>query len=337
MRPSHHGVRWAPVLLCGLVAWGVGPGMRAAAAERAAPPRGFRAEYDVAYVPGGDPAQTLDVYYPERAPDEPLPLLIWIHGGAWRAGSKTFHPYMQHLAQGYVAASIDYRLSQQAKFPAQIQDCQAAIRWLRANARKYHIGPIRIGVGGESAGGHLAALVGTSGGQDRFTKIGGNDEQSDRVQAVCDIYGPTDFWTVVAQAEEDKTVRNVFAWNEGDPYSTLIDARLGVDRAACDAVSPVTYVAEDNPPFLILHGDRDDLVPYAQSVELADRLARAGVAVTLQRIPGAAHGGPEFLVPRLGELIDAFFAKHLQGRDVEIRPLEAGDFAGDANGSAGTD
>jgi acetyl esterase/lipase len=331
MRKNHPCIRWALVLLCGLV----GSVTRTAVAQRATPPRGFRADYDVAYVPGGEPAQTLDVYYPEQAPDKPLPLLVWVHGGGWKAGSKDENPYMRHLTRGYVTASIEYRFSQQAKFPAQIQDCQAAIRWLRANASRYRIDPARIGVGGASAGGHLAALLGTSGGQGRFPKIGGHHEQSDRVQAVCDIFGPTDFWTVVSQAEEDKAVRNIFAWNESDPYSMLIGARLGVDREACDAVSPVTYVVGDNPPFLILHGDRDELVPYAQSVELADRLEKAGVAVTLQRIPGAGHGGPAFSTPKLGALTEAFFDKHLQGRDVEIHPIAASDFPTPANGSTG--
>src|SRR5262245_13963189 len=163
-------------------------------------------------------------------------------------------PYLSQLSRGYVAASIEYRFSQKATFPAQIQDCQAAIRFLRANAKKYGIDPERVGVGGASAGGHLAALVGTSGGKKAFPMIGGNEKESDRVQAVCDIFGPTNFWTVVAQAEADKNVKNIFKWNQGDPYSNLIKAKLGVDKEPCDAVSPVHYVGKDNPPFLILHG-----------------------------------------------------------------------------------
>ena len=125
-------------------------------------PAGFVAEYDVKYIPDGDPAQALDIYYPEKAAEKPLPLLIWIHGGGWSGGSKTGVPYLHQLRRGYVVASIEYRFSQVAKFPAQIQDCQAAIRWLRANAKKYSIDPQRVGVGGASAGGHLSALVGTS-------------------------------------------------------------------------------------------------------------------------------------------------------------------------------
>ena len=297
-----------------------------ALAQRAAPerpklPEGFTASYDVKYIPDGDPAQALDIYYPEKVADKPLPLLIWIHGGGWSGGSKTGMPYLHQLRRGYVVASIEYRFSQKAKFPAQIQDCQAAIRWLRANAKEYSIDPQRVGVGGASAGGHLSALVGTSGGKKAFPMIGGNEDQSDRVQAVCDIFGPTDFWTVIEQAEADQNVKNIFKWNQGDPYSRLIDAKLGEDKEQCQAVSPVQYVSEDSPPFLILHGDHDALVPYAQSVELEELLTKAGVEVTLQRLPGAGHGGRAFSLPAVANLVNTFFDKHLKGIDAKIEPL----------------
>lgn len=291
--------------------------------KRQSPPQGFIAEYDVPYVPDGDAAQALDIFYPEQPAEKPLPLLVWIHGGGWQGGSKTGLPYVGQLARGYVAASIEYRFSQKALFPAQIQDCQAAIRWLRANATKYSIDPQRIGVGGASAGGHLAALVGTSGGKSAFPAIGGNLDQSDRVQAVCDIYGPTNFWTVITQAKADQSVNNIFKWNQGDPYSALIGGKLGEDKERCEAVSPVHYVSRDNPPFLIFHGDRDALVPYAQSVELQDSLASAGVEVTLQRLPGAGHGGPAFNLPAVYRLANAFFDKHLKGVDAKIEALPA--------------
>lgn len=291
------------------------------APQRPALPKGFVAEYDVKYVPDGDAAQALDIYFPETKAEKPLPLLVWIHGGGWAAGSKTQMPYLNLLPRGYVGASIEYRFSQKAKFPAQIQDCQAAIRWLRANAKKYGIDPDHIGVGGASAGGHLAALVGTSGGKKAFPMIGGNEDQSDRVQAVCDIFGPTNFWTVITQAEEDKNVKNIFQWNNGDPYSNLIGGKLGEDREKCDAVSPVRYVSRDAPPFLIFHGDHDTLVPYAQSVELNDLLTKAGVQVTLQRLPGAGHGGPAFALPAVIQLTTSFFDKHLKGIDAKIEAL----------------
>lgn len=291
------------------------------APQRPALPKGFVPEYDLKYVPDGDAAQVLDIYFPESRVDKPLPLLVWIHGGGWSGGSKAQPPYLNQLPRGYVVASVEYRFSQKALFPAQIQDCQAAIRWLRANARKYNIDPDRIGVGGASAGGHLAALVGTSGGKKAFAMIGGNEEQSDRVQAVCDIFGPTNFNSVITQAAEDKHVKNIFQWNKGDPYSKLIGGKLGEDEERGNAVSPTHYVSKDNPPFLILHGDRDTLVPYAQSVELSDLLTKAGVEVLLQKLPGSGHGGPAFGLPAIGALNNAFFDKHLKGIEAKIEAV----------------
>lgn len=285
-------------------------------------PAGIKAERNISYIPGGDRAQTLDIYFPEQPSEKPLPLLVWIHGGGWSAGSKSECPYLRETPRGYVAASIEYRFSQKAIFPAQAQDCQAAIRWLRANAKKYSIDPEHIGIGGNSAGGHLVALLGTSGGKKVFPPIGGNEDQSDRVQAVCDLYGPADFFTVITQANEDKNVKNVFKWNKGDPYSKLIGGSgLGEDKEKCDAVSPTHYVSKDNPPFLILHGDHDPLVPYGQSVELADLLTKAGVDVILQRMPGSGHGGPAFGLAAVNKLTEDFFDKHLKGADVKVEVL----------------
>ncbi|WP_425614375.1 alpha/beta hydrolase fold domain-containing protein [Anatilimnocola sp. NA78] len=318
MRTFHLFTAMLALLCCSVIAPSV---FAQKAAQRPMLPKGYVAEYDVKYVPDGDEAQALDIYFHETAADKPLPLLIWIHGGGWSGGSKAGMPYLGQLPRGYVAASIEYRFSQKAPFPAQIQDCQAAIRFLRANAKKYNIDPERIGVGGASAGGHLAALVGTSGGKKAFPMIGGNEDQSDRVQAVCDVFGPTNFWTVIAQAEDDELVKNIFKWNAGDPYSRLIAAKLGEDKEKCDAVSPVNYVSKDNPPFLILHGDHDTLVPYAQSVELKDLLTKSGVEVTLQRLPGAGHGGAAFALPAIAKLTSTFYDKHLKGVDAKIEAL----------------
>lgn len=281
-------------------------------------PAGIRMEADIAYVPEGDESQRLDLYLPEAAPEKPLPLIVHIHGGGWRAGNKFPCPVTGMVLQGYVVASAEYRFSQVAVFPAQIQDCQAAIRWLRANAAKYHIDPEKVGVVGGSAGGHLSSLVGTSGGTGVFPAIGGNEGQPDRVQAVCDIYGPADFTTVVKQAAEDRNVKNIFEFNSpADPYSSLIGAPLETVEES-RAVSPVTYVSEDDPPVLILHGTHDALVPYAQSVQFAEALKAKGVPVWLQTLPGSGHGGPAFGKPAIRGLMDAFFAKHLQGAEVGI-------------------
>ena len=290
-------------------------------------PAGIRLERDLAYVPDADAAQKLDLYLPEQRPEKPLPLIVHIHGGGWRGGSKFPCPVTGMVLKGYVVASVEYRFSQKAIFPAQIQDCQAAIRWLRAHSKEYGIDPERVGVVGGSAGGHLSALVGTAGGKKAFAPIGGHEQQSDRVQAVCDIYGPADFTTVVAQAAADKIVKNIFAWNTpGDPYSGLIGTKLE-DRPKAEAVSPVHYVSPANPPFLILHGTHDALVPYAQSEQLTAALKAKGVSAWLQTLPGSGHGGPAFSKPAVIKLTQDFFDKHLKGVDVKIALVPEADLA----------
>ncbi|MEQ1843064.1 MAG: alpha/beta hydrolase [Verrucomicrobiales bacterium] len=290
-------------------------------------PAGIRMERDLAYIPDGDEAQRLDLYLPEQTPEKPLPLIVHIHGGGWQGGSKFPCPFIEMVLKGYIVASVEYRFSQKAKFPAQIQDCQAAIRWLRANHEKYAIDPGKVGVVGGSAGGHLSALVGTSGGAKIFPIVGGHEDQSDRVQAVCDIYGPADFTTVVAQAAADTNVKNVFQFNlQKDPYSSLIGVPLE-DQAKSQAVSPVTYISEDDPPVLILHGTHDALVPYAQSVQFAGALKAKGVPVWLQTLPGSGHGGPAFGKPALRQLMQSFFEKYLKGANVEIQLVPEAELA----------
>ena len=296
---------------------------RVAAAKSAAQashlPKGVRVERDLQYVPGGDEAQRLDLYLPEQTSGKPLPMVVWIHGGGWRGGSKAGCPGLGFIGQGYALASVEYRFSQKALFPAQIQDCQAALRWLRANSPKYNLDPAHIGVWGSSAGGHLVALLGTAGGKHAFAPVGGNEDQSDRVQAVCDNFGPTDFNTVMQQAADDKNVKNIFKFNTpADPYSGLIGVSLGSDKQKGEAVSPVHYVSKDNAPFLILHGTWDALVPYAQSGELVAALKAQGVDVLLQTLPGSGHGGPMFGKPAVNEMVLKFFDKHLKGADVKV-------------------
>lgn len=282
-------------------------------------PAGIKLERDIAYIENGDEAQKLDIYLPEKTSNKPLPLIVHIHGGGWRGGNKFPCPVVGMVLKGYAVASVEYRFSQKAIFPAQIQDCQAAIRWLRAHAKQYNFDTDHLGAVGGSAGGHLSALVGTSGGKKAFAPIGGHLDYSDRVQAVCDIYGPTDFSAVVQQAAEDKNVKNIFQFNTpSDPYSGLIGTRLD-DKPKAEAVSPMHYVSKDNPPFLILHGTHDTLVPYAQSVQFDAALKAQGVPVWLQTIPGAGHGGPAFGKPAVIQLTQNFFDKYLKAADVEIK------------------
>jgi len=291
------------------------------------PPAGIRMEKDVPYIPDGDPAQKLDIYLPETAPEKPLPLIVNIHGGGWRGGNKFPCAVAKMVPQGYIVASIEYRFSQKAIFPAQIQDCQAAIRWLRARSKQYNIDTDKIGVVGSSAGGHLSSLVGTSGGKKAFPPIGGNEDQSDKVQCVCDIFGPSDFSTVVQQAADDKNVKSIFEFNTPkDPYSGLIGTKLD-DKAKADAVSPVHYISTDTPPFLILHGTHDTLVPYAQSTQFQAALKEKSIPVWLQTLPGSGHGGAAFAKPAVIKLMATFFDKYLKGADVNIELVPEAELA----------
>jgi acetyl esterase/lipase len=295
------------------------PAPKPAAKPAAAPlPAGVKAERDILYVAGGVPAQSLDIYFPEKTPDKPLPLVVWIHGGGWKGGSKTGCPAVFLVDRGYIVASVEYRFSQAAVYPAQIQDCKAAIRYLRANAAKYHIDPDHIGVWGASAGGHLVALLGTTGGSKEFAPIGGNENQSDKVQAVCDWFGPADFHNVMAQAAADKTPSVIKFNTPADPYSGLIGVKLGTDEAKDNAVSPIHFASKESAPTLIMHGDEDALVPYAQSVEFAEKLKNNGVEVMLQRFPKSGHGGPAFYLPKVRELVATFFDKELKGANVKV-------------------
>jgi acetyl esterase/lipase len=250
-------------------------------------------------VEGGHQRQRLDLYLPEKAEDR-LPLVVWIHGGAWLTGSKDDCPAVHFAAKGYAVASINYRLSQHALFPAQIEDCKAAIRWLRANAAKYHLDPGRIGVWGASAGGHLAALLGTSGGVKELEGGGGNLDQYSRVQCVVDWFGPSDLMTIGGSHD-----------NPGSPESRLIGGPVQENKEKARKASPLTYVGADSAPFLIMHGDRDQVVPLDQSKVLAEALKKAGVEVKLQIVEGGGHGGAAFASPENRKLVEDFFARHL--------------------------
>jgi acetyl esterase/lipase len=258
-------------------------------------PEGIQVLRDLQYVNGGHDRNKLDLYLPEKA-DHPLPLIVWIHGGGWQAGSKERCPGVPLTAKGYAVASLNYRFSQDAIFPAQIEDCKAAIRWLRAHAKKYDLDPDHIGVWGGSAGGHLVALLGTTGAVKELEGSGGNLEQSSRVQAVIDWYGPANLLTIGPKSTRSQLIG-------GDPQENK-------EKAA--KASPVTYVSRDAAPFLIMHGDKDDTVPISQSEELAEALRKVGAEVTLVVVPGASHGGRQFTDPENMKRIEDFFNKHLR-------------------------
>jgi len=240
---------------------------------------------DLVYRTVGGRNLTLDLYVPQitKAGDK-LPVVVWIHGGAWRSGSKDRCPAVPLVDRGFAVASISYRLTDEAIFPAQIHDCKAAIRWLRANAGRFSLDPSRIGAWGASAGGHLAALLGTSGDVKELEGGPDNLNYSSRVQAVCDYFGPTDFLRMNAEP-------GAMDHDAADsPESVLIGGPIQKNPEKAAKASPITYVSADDPPFLILHGDQDRTVLLNQSQLLHDALRKLGVRVRLGIVKGQGHG-----------------------------------------------
>jgi len=254
----------------------------------------------------------LDVYRPKDA-GGPLPLVVWIHGGAWMTGSKDDPRLALSLVpHGDVVASLNYRLSFETVFPAQVHDCKAAIRFLRANATKYSVDAYHLGVWGSSAGGHLAALVGTSGGVEALEgNVGGNLDSSSRLQCVVDYFGPTDLLAYRGQ----KT------WVKLDAPNSFLVRFVGgpVDEKnpLVPLANPIAYVSKDTPPFFIAHGDKDDTVPLNQSELLVEALRKAGGTVTFEFVKGTSHDfapDNQKQYERLEPVVLAFFDKHLKGR-----------------------
>lgn len=261
---------------------------------------------DLAYVEGGHERQKLDLYLPKDAAG-PRPVIIWVHGGGWQNGSKAsaFPLRFGFTAKGYVIASIGYRLTDAAAFPAQIQDVKAALRWLRAHANQYQLAPDRFAAWGSSAGGHLVAMLGTAGDIAAFD-VGAHLDRSSRVQAVVDYYGPSDLLRFV------ETPGYTSHGQPGSPESKLIGGVVAANKDKAAAASPITYVSKDDPPFLILHGAADPTVPVNQSETLHAALLQAGVPSTLHVLPGAKHGGPDFNTPEALGWVEAFLARHLK-------------------------
>ena len=272
-------------------------------------PAGVKAERNIPYVAHGHANQVLDLFLPEQPSGKPLPLMIWIHGGAWMAGSQANPPVLYLAKNGFAVASVQYRFSQDAIWPAQAYDCKAAIRFLRANAAKYNLDSDHFGVGGDSAGGHLAAFIGTSGDVTEMEGDLGNTNFSSRVQAVVDWFGPTDV-TLMAQQSGPRSMIQHDAANS--PESHLLGGPVQEKHDLARTANPLTYVDKGDPPFLILHGDNDQLVPLQQSIILAKALIDAGVEVTMKTIPGAGHEGPEFHNAESRRLMEDFLSRNLK-------------------------
>ena len=245
----------------------------------------------------------LDLHLPETPRGSRL--VVWIHGGGWRAGSKNRCSLSWLSGHGYTVASISYRFTDVARFPAQLHDCKAAIRWLRAHAPDHGYRAERIAVAGSSAGGHLAALLGTTGGNDKLEgKVGGNLDQSSRVQAVVDFYGATDF---VLRSRTQPSRAN----KEGSVVYNLLGGGADKKVELARQASAVYHVTTDDPPLLIFHGDMDSTVLLDQSQAIEQAYRKVGRPVELHVLAGSKHGGAEFFTGRNGEHVFDFLQLHL--------------------------
>ncbi|MES2440590.1 MAG: alpha/beta hydrolase fold domain-containing protein [Verrucomicrobiota bacterium] len=262
---------------------------------------------NVDYVGNGNPRQTLDLLLPEDHASKKRPLVVFIHGGAWNSGKKEDGlPVIRMLSStgDYVTATLNYRLSQEASWPAQIFDCKAAIRFLRGKAGAYGIDPANIGIIGMSAGGHLVSMLGTSGGIASLEgDLGPFPKLSSRVRCVVNFFGPTDFLTMSGDSLQP------------NPVTALLGG-IGPDlREKAKQASPVTWVTKDSAPFFTAHGTRDPLVPFAQAEEINAALAKAGVESHLIAMQGAGHG---FSNATLNQRIKQFLDNHLRQQNGQI-------------------
>lgn len=257
-----------------------------------------------------------------RVPDGngPHPVILYLHSGAWISGDRTGGPALRQASRGYAVASIDYRLAPQSIWPAQIEDCKAAVRWLRANAARYRLDPDRIIVFGTSAGGHLAAMLGVTVGRPELEGLYlGNPQFSSSVLGVIDWYGPTD----LLRMDEQKIP--CFPGLDGNalfmPPSLLMGCPIQQCREEAAAASPITYAATANPPFLIMQGLLDCLVPWRQSTTFYDALKAQGVDATLVIDPQAQHADDVFRHdPENMKIVDKFLDRLAKPRKWLVVP-----------------
>ena len=259
------------------------------------------------------PTQVVDIFTPEG--EGPFPLLLNIHGGAFRMGSKEMLDApvaRKFLAAGIAVASVNYRLSGEAVFPAAVKDVKAAVRFLRANGAKYKLDG-RIIAFGQSAGGNLAALLGTSGGAEFFEDAAlGNAGTSSDVQGVIDWFGPTDFSQMDAQAKAQGCPERSQTHGAADsPESQYLGAPIAEVPELVRKANPITYLSKDDPPFLLQKGTEDCIVPFAQSELLAEALKSAGLKVSFDKIEGAGHGD-------MGSPVPLFLAEENIGKLLEF-------------------
>lgn len=271
---------------------------------------------DVQYARVGDLSLKLDLYLPAQpqAASKP-PLVVWIHGGGWREFSKDRCLLIWLAAEGYAVASVQYRLApDQGYWPAQMHDVKGAVRWLRAHAGEYGYDTTRIAAAGESAGGHLSLMLGTTAGNKELEgTTGGNETQSTKVDAVVNYYGPSDLLSFGQDL------------NQPEILSFLFNGPVSQTKAQYEQAAPINHVSAGDAPVLTLHGDKDPLVFLNHSTRMEEVYKKAGLDYTLHVIPGMGHGGPAFADTQRKTLIKSFLDKHLRGNEAgeTKRPRDA--------------
>jgi acetyl esterase/lipase len=288
-------------------------------------------EYSSYATKQGKQKLLLDLFLPEQKPSQPLPVLIYIHGGGWWGGDKNLclkniqkrQGMEKFIQRGYALACINYRLSDRAIFPAQIQDVKTAVRWLKQNANKYNLNPDKIGAWGESAGGHLSALLATSAGVKELEVNLKNPQISTRIQAAVNLFGPTDF-TKVPPAFEEPYTPAVQKYKDRPWYhytvatNRLLGGPVSKNLKLATLANPITHLDRKDPPFLIAHGALDDTVPLSQSELLVKALQAKGIEVTFIQEPKGTHyfGGDkgEYFAPKYIDMMLKFFDTHLKDK-----------------------
>ncbi len=246
----------------------------------------------------------LDLYLPAK-PEKPAPLFIYVHGGAWRAGSKENPPIKAMTEKGFAVASVDYRLTTVAPFPANVHDIKAAIRFLRAKAGEFNCDPKRFAIVGSSAGGHLAALVGVSNGHKELEgKVGEHRGVSSDVQAIVSFFGAANLHTILGQSTPHGLSVRVPA------LQLLLGGQPDEKPALTKLASPVAHVDAHAPPLLLIHGDADPQMPIEQSRELQSAYQKAKRPVELIVMPGSVHGGKEFYDAERLTIVEQFLCTH---------------------------
>lgn len=274
---------------------------------------GVVSKLNLPYAGTEDPHQMLDLYLPaKRAGDKPLPLVIFIHGGAWREGNKRDGAGIvsQLAATGkFAGASIAYRFSQEQPWPAQIHDCKAAVRFLRSKSKEFGLDPDHFAVSGMSAGGHLALLIGLDG--DTRTLEGAEGpvpKESSKVSCVLNWFGPVDFLSMDWPERLRKTPND-------NPLDELLGKPAATHPELARAASPLSYITAGDPPVFTAHGTNDPLVPYKQALELEEGLKKAKVPGYLTTMEGAGHG---FQSQALNLRVFTFLNRYLCGEPGEI-------------------